>query len=88
MVGRFSLADVAQGRYKVGKALERRNEMVGRPVEWGRYVRKESRSETWGWGGSTTTTLVNCGCWLIWSVPDNNSDVETGYKKKHHDGFR
>ncbi len=33
----------------MGKALERRK--VGRPVEWGRYVRKESRSEIWGVGG-------------------------------------
>lgn len=49
MVGRSSLADVAQGRYNVGKALERRDE-VGRPVEWEGTLGK-SRAPELGWGG-------------------------------------
>jgi len=44
----------------VGKALERRVSRAAGGV--GRYVRKESRSETGVGGGEHTATLVNSEC--------------------------
>ncbi len=81
MVGRSSLADVAQGRYNVGKALERRDE-VGRPVEWEGTLGK-SRAPELGWGGGvgSTATLVNSECADLGLFPGNNYEVEIGYKK-------